>query len=137
MTLRAPLVARRRTVVPVLASVLASLLALGCAPASPPPAGAAVEALPTPAGPHSGEPFLVTDPAGRLHLSWLERTADSSFALRYSQWNDSGWRAPVTIAERRDFFVNWADFPSVLPTADGTLIAHWLQRRGGGSTATT
>jgi len=124
MTLRVPLVALRLT--------LASMVALGCAPAQPSAAGAALEALPTPAGLHSGEPFLATDPRGRLHLSWLERTGDSSFALRYSQWEDSAWRAPVTIAERSDFFVNWADYPSVLPTTDGTLLAHWLQRRGGG-----
>jgi hypothetical protein len=36
-----------------------------------------------------------------------------------------------------DFFVNWADFPSVVAGSEGTLFAHWLQRRAGGKYATT
>jgi hypothetical protein len=32
------------------------------------------------------------------------------------------------IAHRDDFFVNWADFPSITAGADGTLWAHWLER---------
>jgi hypothetical protein len=31
--------------------------------------------------------------------------------------------------------VNWADFPSIAVTADGTIFAHWLQKNGSGKYA--
>jgi hypothetical protein len=34
------------------------------------------------------------------------------------------------VVERDDLFVNWADSPSVIRLADGSLAAHWLQRSG-------
>jgi hypothetical protein len=30
-------------------------------------------------------------------------------------------------------FANWADFPSVTVLSDGSLVAHWLEKVGGGS----
>jgi hypothetical protein len=38
------------------------------------------------------------------------------------------WSRPTTIASGREFFVNWADFPSVIELTDGTLLAHWLEK---------
>ncbi len=37
-----------------------------------------------------------------------------------------GWSAPRVIAEGADWFVNWADFPSIVALPDGSLAAHWL-----------
>ena len=91
-----------------------------------------LQALDSPAGPNSGEPFLSTDAAGIVHFSWLQRTGDSTWALRYSRLEGETWTPASTIAERGDFFVNWADFPSVQASREGTLYAHWLQRRQGG-----
>jgi len=34
------------------------------------------------------------------------------------------------VASGTDWFVNWADVPSVVRLADGTLAAHWLQKSG-------
>jgi len=34
----------------------------------------------------------------------------------------------MTVASGRDWFVNWADVPSVLRLPSGALIAHWLQK---------
>jgi len=65
-----------------------------------------------------------------VYLSWLEPTPDSAFALRLSSFADGVWSAPRTIRSGRDFFVNWADFPSVEVLSDGRLAAHWLQRTG-------
>ena len=47
----------------------------------------------------------------------------------------AGWSAPRTIAEGGDWFVNWADFPSMLALADGTLAANWLSKSGAGTYA--
>lgn len=104
-------------------------------PSPTPAVSLAASELPSPAGPNSGEPFLAADAQGRLHMTWLERATDSTWALRYASYADGRWTAPATIASRADFFVNWADFPSVVPTSGGRLVTHWLQRSGGGKYA--
>jgi hypothetical protein len=106
-------------------------LLLGCAPDE----GSTVvlgriETLPSPAAAGSGEPNLSVGSDGRAYLSWLEPAPDSSHALRFATLDGNRWSAPRTITQRRDLFVNWADFPSVVPISGQTLAAHWLQRSG-------
>ena len=94
----------------------------------------AIEQLPSPAGPGSAEPNLAVAMDGRVYMSWLE-PADSGHALRFATLTGTQWSAPRTIRAGRDFFVNWADFPSI-QTLDGrSLAVHWLQRTGRGSYA--
>jgi hypothetical protein len=94
-----------------------------------------VQVIPAPAAPGSGEPNLSVAPDGRVYLSWIEPGADSTHALRFSVLEGGGWSAPRTIAQGRDWFVNWADFPSLAPLPDGRMAAHWLQKSGGGKYA--
>ena len=96
------------------------------------PAAARVTALPSPAGPQSGEPFLATDAAGAVHMTWIEKASDSTVAVRYARLDGAAWSRPSTVVERRDLFVNWADYPSVVATPSGRLLVHWLQRSGAG-----
>lgn len=110
-----------------------ALAACGGAPdAADAPPVVAIDPLPSPAGPHSGEPNLAVDASGRVHMTWHERTSDSAHALQYAILEGAEWTAPHTVIERGDFFVNWADFPSVLAAPDGRVIVHWLQRSGSG-----
>ncbi len=67
--------------------------------------------FPSPAGPGSVTPYLSAGGDGAV--------LDGSI-----------WSEPRTIATGDDFFVNWADFPSVMEMPDGSLAAHWLQREG-------
>lgn len=97
----------------------------GCAPAGPD----VVRPADPPAAEGAGEPNLVAGDDGRLYLSWIE-PADSGHALRFSVWQGGDWSVPRTIARGEDWFVNWADFPSMAAAADGTLAAHWLARSG-------
>ena len=114
-------------------SLIATLgLAACAAPDRKAPAGAPVTPLPSPAGPGSGEPFLATDSAGGVHMTWLEKTGDSTHAVRYARLDGDTWSVPTTVVERRDLFVNWADYPSVIATPSGRLLVHWLQRSGAG-----
>ena len=53
-------------------------------------------------------------------------------ALRFSRFDGGGWSAPIEIARGDDWFVNWADHPSLTAGADGTLFAHWLVHTSGG-----
>ena len=96
------------------------------------PAAARVTLLTSPAGPQSGEPFLAGDPSGTVHMTWLEKTGDSTHAVRYARLTGETWSQPTTVVERRDLFVNWADYPSVIATPSGRLLVHWLQRSGAG-----
>ncbi len=95
---------------------------------------AVVDSLASPAGPGSAEPNLVTGPDGRIYMSWLE-PADSGHALRFAVHDGRDWSAARTIVARRDFFVNWADFPSLEVLDGNRLAAHWLQRNGAGTYA--
>ncbi|MEX2154944.1 MAG: sialidase family protein [Gemmatimonadaceae bacterium] len=90
---------------------------------------AAPDTIVSPAGPGSAEPNLAVGPDGRVYMSWLE-PADSGFALRFSSFDANAWSRARTIRSGRDFFVNWADFPSIEVLGDGRLVAHWLQRTG-------
>ena len=85
-----------------------------------------------------GMPHLSPLEDGGVLLSWLAPGgyageaggADGALTrLRVVRYHrDRGFDEPRTVTERRDFFVNWADFPSVVEVAPGRWAAHWLQR---------
>lgn len=87
-----------------------------------------------PAGPGSQAPNLAVGLDGLVYLSWIE-PLDDGHSLRFSTWREGRWTEPKTVAEGGNWFVNWADFPSMAALADGTLAAHWLVRSGGASYA--
>jgi hypothetical protein len=86
------------------------------------------DTLSSPAAPGSGEPNLTTAPDERVYLSWLEPAGDSAHALRFAILDGEHWSSARTIAQGMSFFVNWADFPSIVVGPGGHLAAHWLQR---------
>lgn len=90
----------------------------------------AVVEVPVPAAPGSRYPNLAPLPQGAV-ISWLEPGADGAFALRHSTWSRGAWSAPRTVAAGSDWFVNWADFPSVVPASERVWAAHWLQQKPG------
>lgn len=94
---------------------------------------AQVRELPAPAGPSSGQPNLAVSPMGRVYLSWIERLGEGRFSLRFAVKEKDGWSAPRVIAEGANWFVNWADFPSLIVLPDGSLAAHWLVKNGPGT----
>lgn len=71
-------------------------------------------------------------------LSWWApagRGADGGdgtpFVLRAAAWSPDTGLGPVRdVVEGDDFFVNWADLPSVVPVGPRRWVAHWLQRNG-------
>jgi hypothetical protein len=95
---------------------------------------AVLDSIASPAGPGSAEPFVAASPDGRVYMSWLE-PADSGHALRIAALQGKQWSAPQTVRAGRDFFVNWADFPSIHVLGAGRLAVHWLQRNGRGTYA--
>lgn len=119
--------------------VLTAAPLLACGSASPDGAPRAVAPgevleLPSPAAPGSGQPFLTRTRDGAVLMSWLERAGDTTrvHALRFARWDGRSWSEPRTITSSDAFFVNWADFPSIIELPDGRLAAHWLARSGEG-----
>jgi hypothetical protein len=85
-----------------------------------------VTPLASPAAPNSAQPQLSTL-GDRVVLSWVERSGDSA-SLRFSERTDAGWTEARTVAAGTDWFVNWADVPSVIPLQHESMAAHWLQK---------
>lgn len=103
--------------------LLCLLLAAACARAP-------IEEIASPAGNGAAEPFLAAGRDGSLLLSWIE-----SDSVRVARFDGGRWSTPSTVVARKDLFVNWADFPSVVELSDGALLAHWLQKSGAGKYA--
>ena len=113
---------------------LTSLLALAalvvvsssCGRSEPAAWTVAVQRVASPAGPNSSEPQIVDSGRGRI-LSWVERAGAMSH-LKFSERTASGWSPAVTAASGNDWFLSYADVPSVMRLSDGTLVAQWLQQ---------
>lgn len=89
-----------------------------------------VHEVASPAKEGSAEPSVETGADGRVYLSWIEPAESGGYALRFAAWEGTGWSQPRTAARGADWFVNWADFPSIAALDDGTLAAHWLRKTG-------
>ncbi len=124
----AALQASRRVAAVFSLTIVASLLpGLADAAGFSFPPWSELESIPSPAGPDSGQPHLAMSPDGTVVLSWLE-PAGGGHALRYSRLDGETWSEPAEIARGEDWFVNWADFPSVVPVTDDVWAAHWLAK---------
>ncbi len=101
--------------------------------AVPRPWTVAPRALASPAGADSAQPQMTVSNRGVL-LSWIERS-EGRASLRFAERTADGWTSARTVASGTDWFVNWADVPSVVRLDDRTLAAHWLQKSGPGTYA--
>ena len=89
-----------------------------------------VRAIESPATGDSREPDLSTTSDGRIILSWVEKLDAKRHALRMAVRDQTRWTEPRTVAKGDNWFINWADFPSVVGLKDGSLAAHWLVKSG-------
>ena len=96
--------------------------------AVPPAELGSPRALPSPARGRASLPQL-TAHAGGAVLSWVE-TSGRTATLRFAERTPDGWTPARTVASGSDWFVNWADVPSVVRLDRGRLAAHWLQKSG-------
>lgn len=120
-----------RNHMPVLA-IAGMLGGAGCAPDVPAIVVGTVEFS---APPGSLAPSLGVGGEGEVVLSWLEPAGERRYALRVAVRQDGSWSEPRTVTVSDALFVNWADVPSVQPLADGSWLAHWLQKTGPGTYA--
>src|SRR5690606_7008883 len=107
-----------------------ALAGTGCRGPAPAAAVApewSIEPWPLPADAQAAQPDLVRAGNGDLLLSWISPQADGHL-LRHARSSRGQWQPPRTIAEGADWFVNWADTPHLLASADGALWAQWLRK---------
>lgn len=90
--------------------------------------------LTAPSGKNASLPRLYTDNTGTVFMSWIESEGDTS-SLYYSSLEQEKWNDPVLIEKSDNWFVNWADFPSVIAKDGKAIAAHWLKKIEGGTYA--
>lgn len=80
----------------------------------------------------AAQPSVVADPAGaRFVLIWQERDAEGCAVLRTAVLPAGGdVGEPRDVARGCDWFVNWADFPSVVVADNGDWWTYYLQKTG-------
>lgn len=116
--------------------ILLTLGGFGCSPSASNPNPArtdeplVIRTSESPAGADSREPDLAATSDGRVILSWIQRIGEKRYALRMAERDARGWSEVRTVAEGENWFINWADFPSVVALSDGSLAAHWLVKSG-------
>lgn len=94
-----------------------------------------VSTIENPATEGSRYPNLASDVGlNSVIVSWLVPN-DSVTSLQWSTFRDNNWTEPFEIASGDSFFVNWADFPSIVNWDGAPLVAHWLNRVPGGTYA--
>jgi len=113
------------------AVLLPGAASLGATPSAP---LGSIRALPTPAAPGSGEPCLAVSPEGAVFMSWFEKL-EKGHALKVARLEGSRWSKPSTVAAGDSFFVNWADFPSLVVVGKSHLAIAWPWKHGGGTYA--
>jgi hypothetical protein len=71
-------------------------------------------------------PNLAAGPDGSVFMTWIAPAGPIGHSLFFAIYAKGAWSEPRIIASGGDWFVNFADVPSMAVMADGTLAAHWL-----------
>lgn len=120
---------------PFAAGILPLALVPSCSAQETPTAvGLTVQGISTFKSPTAARYPYLSRAGDRLLLSWVERIDRSQHAVRFSTTRDAvKFTAPRTVARGKGWFVNWADFPSIVGDEQGNYAAHWLQKNGTGT----
>ena len=89
-----------------------------------------VESIESPAGVNSSEPNLHVGNDGNAYLSWVETSEDGKAYLYYSTIHQNVWSQKNAISKGDNWFVNWADFPSISTFGEGSIASHFLVQSG-------
>ena len=77
---------------------------------------------------NAGESFLLSTDHD-LYISWIEESMDTSY-LYMSKLNLDMWGKRELITKGVNWFVNWADFPSIsINNKSDLMIAHLLKKK--------
>jgi hypothetical protein len=65
-------------------------------------------------------------------MSWITTYDNQTHNLNYASYSNDGWTSTNSIATDSTWFINWADFPSIIADDQGPIAAHWLNKKEGG-----
>lgn len=81
----------------------------------------------------AGQPSVAVDPREGFVVTWQEKLGDET-ALRYAVISKQGVEIRRgDVATGANWFVNWADFPSLVVLDNGDWVTHWLSQSAGGA----
>ena len=89
----------------------------------------------TPARFFSAQPKLVKNSAGQIYLSWIQHNANESATLQAAAFADGVWQDAFDIANGTNWFINWADFPTLALHDSQKMAASFLSKSGAGTYA--
>ena len=78
-------------------------------------------------------PRLTATQDGGLLMSWFEKVDSVNWSINWSEFQNNKWSQSKSITSGRDYFINWADFPSIYHFGSNSIAAHWLERSGSGT----
>lgn len=87
---------------------------------------AITEEIKSPAKINSQSPKLIKTPDGKVLMSWLEKLDEKQYTFYFATLENNAWSSPQLISKGDNWFINWADIPSITKLPDGSLAAHWL-----------
>jgi len=79
-------------------------------------------------------PRLFTDNTGKVFMSWIEKNNEEA-SLFYSELENEKWSKPIKISQSDAWFINWADYPSIIAYNGKPVASHWLKKVEGGTYA--
>lgn len=125
--------------------LLMQLSLLSCVAAAPALAGGLVVApLDLAIGANTAQPSVAVDPGRGFIVTWQQREGERTVLSFLAVGRDGRTGRRGTIAESARsgpgrtparWFVNWADFPSLVVLDNGDWVSHWLQKDGAGGDA--
>jgi hypothetical protein len=92
-----------------------------------------LQSVQVPAMTGSRLPRLRNLPNGDVLMSWVEPKG-KGHELKFSVFHDGNLIRQGKVAQGENWFVNWADYPSVVAIDKQFWVAHWLVKQRGGKT---
>ncbi len=85
-----------------------------------------VKRFESPSDENSSLPFLKVGEDDQLYLSWIKEMENRSTLYFSSLKKENNWSDAEVIASGTNWFVNWADYPSLNIDNQGNKISHYL-----------
>jgi hypothetical protein len=119
----------------IVALLALATIIIGCTGSTEHQAQVKIQTLDNPSNESARYPNLHAVDTDFGVMSWLSTVGEEQNALQYASYSSEEWSVPGTVHTGSDFFVNWADFPSVVSYNGKPLAAHWLKKVEGGTFA--
>ncbi|MAJ51594.1 MAG: hypothetical protein CMB82_08270 [Flammeovirgaceae bacterium] len=91
-----------------------------------------VELVKGPTDESTSLPFLKVGEDHQLYLSWVKEIDDQASLYFASLKQGNNWSDAEVIASGKNWFVNWADYPSISIDSKGNKISHYLTKSSTG-----